>query len=97
MDKVHTVHVFETWSRSSGFGSMITDHTRMLLPDGGEAIESQYGTIQRIDGSEKIATSMNDARQLIIDELYRRIGIIREQISELRTQILNEELEVQNG
>jgi hypothetical protein len=96
MDKIYTVHVFDTLN-SNGFGYILTAHTRLTLPDGREAMESEWGSISILNGSVRHATSMAGARQLVIDELHRRCGIIKDEISELRTQILSEELEVQNG
>jgi hypothetical protein len=94
MDTIYTVYVFDSLN-SNGFGHTITEHTRLTLPDGREAIESQWGTIRILDDSVKHANSKAGARQLIIDELHRRCGIIKAEISELRTKILSEELEVQ--
>jgi hypothetical protein len=94
MDTIYTVYVFDSLN-SNGFGHTITEHTRLTLPDGREAIESQWGTIRILDGSVRHATSMAGARQLVIDELHRRCGVIRQEISHLRTKILNEEVEVQ--
>jgi len=96
MDTIYTVHVFDTLN-SHGFGHIMTEHTRLTLPDGREAIESQWGSIRILDGSVRHATSKIDAIQLVIDELHRRCGIIKQEISELRTKILNEEVEVQHG
>ena len=36
--------------------------------------------------------TLQDARCAAIEELHRRIGVIREQISQLRTDYLNEEV-----
>jgi hypothetical protein len=94
MDTIYTVYVFDSLN-SNGFGHTITEHKRLTLPDGREAIESQWGTIRILDDSVKHANSKAGARQLIIDELHRRCGIIKAEISELRTKILSEELEVQ--
>jgi hypothetical protein len=96
MDTIYTVYVFDSLN-SKGFGHIITEHTRLTLPDGREAMESQHGSIRILDGSVKHATSMAGARQLVIDELHRRCGIIKAEISDLRTKILSEELEVQHG
>lgn len=96
MDTIYTVHVFDSLN-SNGFGHIITEHTRLTLPDGREAIESQWGSIRILDDSVRYATSKSGARQLVIDELHRRCGIIKAEISELRTKILNEEVEVQHG
>jgi hypothetical protein len=96
MDTVYTVDVYDNW-HPHGFTTTITKHKRVLLSDGSEAIESQYGNIRRVtDMSRPTSAMLNDARQLLIDKLYERIGIIKEQISELRTAILNDELEVQH-
>ena len=96
MDTAYTVDVYDNW-RSHGFTTMVTKHTRVVLSDGSEALESQHGNIRRVsDMSRPTAATLNDARQLLIDKLYERIGIIKEQISELRTAILNDELEVQH-
>lgn len=95
MDTIYTVHVFDSLN-SNGFGHMITQHTRLTLPDGREAIESQWGNIRILDGSVKHASSKAGAMQLVIDELHRRCGIIKQEISDIRTKILNEELEVQH-
>jgi len=96
MDTIYTVHVFDSLN-SNGFGHIITEHTRLTLPDNREAIESQWGNIRILNGSVRHASSKAGAMQLVIDELHRRCGIIKAEISELRTKILNEELEVQNG
>ena len=96
MDTAYTVDVYDNW-HSHGFTTMVTKHTRVVLGDGSEALESQHGNIRRVsDMSRPTAATLNDARQLLIDKLYERIGIIKEQISELRTAILNDELEVQH-
>jgi len=95
MDTIYTTYVFDSLN-NSGFGYMITQHTRLTLPDGREALESQWGNIRILDGSVKHASSKAGAMQLVIDELHRRCGIIRAEISELRTKMLNEEAEVQH-
>jgi|DEB0MinimDraft_6_1074348.scaffolds.fasta_scaffold03201_11 hypothetical protein len=96
MDTVYTVDVYDNW-HPRGFATWVTKHTRVVLSDGSEALESQYGNIRRVaDMSRPTAETLNDARQLLIDQLYERIVIIRKQISELRTEILNDELEVQH-
>lgn len=96
MDTVYTVDVYDNW-HPRGFPTWVTKHTRVVLSDGSEALESQYGNIRRVaDMSRPTAVTLNDARQLLIDELYERIAIIKQQISELRTEILNDELEVQH-
>ena len=96
MDTIYTAHVFDSLN-GSGFGHIITEHTRLTLPDGREALESQWGNIRVLDGSLKHASSKAGAMQLVIDELHRRCAIIKQEISDIRTKILNEELEVQNG
>ena len=96
MDTIYTVHVFDMMSHS-GFGHMISTHKKLRLPDGREAIESQWGNIRVLDESVKYATSEAAAMELVIDELHRRCGVINKEISELRTKILNEEAEVQHG
>jgi len=96
MDTAYTVDVYDNWN-SHGFTTMVTKHKRVMLSDGSEALESQYGNIRRVtDMSRPTAATLNDARQLLIDKLYERIGIIKEQISDLRTAILNDELEPSN-
>jgi hypothetical protein len=96
MDTAYTVEVYDNW-HPHGFTTMVTKHTRVVLSDGSEALESQHGNIRRVsDMSRPTAATLNDARQLLIGKLYERIGIIKEQISELRTAILNDELEVQH-
>jgi hypothetical protein len=96
MDTAYTVDVYDNW-HSHGFTTMVTKHTRVVLSDGSEALESQYGNIRRVtDMSRPTAETLNDARQLLIDQLYERIVIIRKQICELRTEIFNDELEVQH-
>ena len=96
MDTIYTVYVFDMLSHS-GFGHMITAHKKLRLPDGREAIESQYGNIRVLDGSVKYATSEADAMELVIEELHRRCGVIKQEISNLRTKIMNEEAKVQHG
>ena len=96
MDTAYTVDVYDNW-HPRGFTTWVTKHTRVELSDGSEALENQYGNIRRVsDMRRSTAATLNDARQLLIDELHERIGIIKQQISELRTAMLNDELEVQH-
>ena len=96
MDTIYTVYVFDSLN-GNGFGHTITEHTRLTLPDGREAIESQWGTIRILDDSVKYATSMAGARQLVIDELHRRLAVIDDEVEKLRSQGVEQEVEVQNG
>lgn len=87
----YKTEVYKHYDDRSGFYVAITGYDPIKLPDGGIAYESTYGIILRkIDGVEYHET-INDARQAAVDELYKRIGRLRDQISGLRTAMLNTE------
>lgn len=103
MEKVYVVSVSNQFrydysaSRHQGFDVYISECNTFSLPSGKNVIEYGSGDVRVVSHHENIYHSRSDALQAAVDELHVRIGVIREKIDELRTEILNRKGEAQNG
>ena len=103
MEKVYVVAVLNQFrydysaNRHQGFDVYVNECNTFALPSGKNVIEYGSGDVRVVSHHENIYHSRNDALQAAVDELHVRIGVIREKIDELRTEILNSKGEAQNG
>jgi hypothetical protein len=90
MDKMYSHYVGTTWDTSNGFFTHFGEFKRTPLSDeeGRELLSSGYGRYITATEGEHFLTKA-DAARAMIDELHRRIVVIRKQVDSLRCLINN--------
>ena len=95
MKKVYQTVVLDSWQMDLspqgevGFKVIVSPYRICELPDGGVGYESTSGTIKR---TLPLTAHLSEAsaKQEAIDILNARAAVLKMQISNLRTEILNE-------
>lgn len=88
----YRTEVYEQWKSGQGFYINISGYQPAEMADGTIVYENHHGFLLRPISGVVYHETINDARQAAIDELHRRIATLRDQISGLRTAILNTEV-----
>lgn len=95
MDKMYSPYVGTTWDASNGFFTHFSEFNRTPMSDeeGRDLLTTGHGYYITAKQGEHFATKA-DAARAMIDELHRRIVVIRKQVDSIRCLVNNEVDEV---
>jgi hypothetical protein len=91
MSQEYVPTLLHEWKTGHGFKWNVAAFEVVNLPDGETGLELVGGLIERRRPDRPSFSTENEAKKQVIDLMYQRIAIIRTQISDIRTEILNSE------